>query len=87
MFDGPAIRVARDQPRFAVVAAGQFDHAIKIDHAVKTRHRAAHEQRLLLPVPPQKRLGGQAAEKCFFHVRHFIFARPGRRDIRAFEIG
>jgi hypothetical protein len=40
-----------------------------------------------LPVPPQERRRGQAAEKLFFHGGHFIAASPVRRDIRAFEIG
>ncbi len=87
VFDGPAIGMAHDQPRFAIVAAGQFHHAVEIEYAAKAGHRAAHEQRLLLPVPPQKCRGGQAAEKLFFHARHFIAASPGGRDIRAFEIG
>src|SRR5258708_37833896 len=63
VFDGPAIGVAHDQPRLAIVAAGQIDHAAAIYHPFKTGKGAAHEQRLLLPMPWQKRRSWQAADK------------------------
>ena len=60
--DSPAIGVAHDQPRFAVVAASQFDHIAKIEHSGETGNCTAYQQRLFLPVPAQKCRGRQAAE-------------------------
>ena len=67
--------------------AGQVDHVAEIDDTGKAGYGAAHEQWKFLPVPPQKRRGGQAAEKSIVHACNLIAAGAGARDIVAFEIG
>jgi len=87
VFDGPAVGAAHDQPRLAMIAAGQIDHVAEIEQSRKAGQSATHEQRLLLPVPAQKRRGRQAAEKPIVHSRNLIAAGVRAGDIVAFEIG
>jgi len=87
MFHGPAIGAAHNQPRLAMIAAGQIDHVAEIEETAKAGQGAAHEQRLLLPVSAQKCRGRQAAEKPIVHCRHLIAAGVRAGDIVAFEIG
>ena len=58
MLHRPAIAVANDQSGFALLAARQIDHDAQIEDALKAGQGIAHQQRLLLPVAPQKRRGG-----------------------------
>ena len=59
--------VALDDARFDVVASGERAQLPLVQHACEARQRAAHEQRLFLPVAAKKFARRQAAEQKRIH--------------------
>jgi hypothetical protein len=83
VLDRPAIALAHDKPRGTQLAAGERNHRLQIEQALKARQRTAHQQGLLLPVAAKKGRRIQAAEKRCVHVRHLNPCVQGHGDARA----
>ena len=65
----PAAACACNDARFDIFARGEIDQVPARDERARVRRCTAHEERLLLPVAPQKlrRIKAEARPKLWFH--------------------
>jgi hypothetical protein len=77
MREGTMLRFVSPPPalyraRLDVVAPGEGAQFRDAQHATEFRQRAAHIERPLLPMPPQKFARRQAAEQTKLHARDYM---------------